>query len=384
MTHILHLTTWHPHIDGVAGSFVLEQCAALQAIGSRIGLIFSRVEGLSALSADRFLRGLPSFVHARSPVPTLGFKSWNIPGAQRFVRRFNQKMLMQLYDGYVARHGAPDILHAHVALETGMATQNLAQIHNLPYVLTEHSSEILNNALSSANRAVARATYSNARTVIAVSDVLAERILEIAPTANVTVIGNLVREHVYGLRRTGSAPEPKIRIVSIGALVDGKRIRNAIDAIAALPAELRHSICYHVVGDGPERRALEAQAHHAGLDVVFHGSKSHDDAMQILADADLLLHPSAYETFGIVLAEAMAVGLPVIATRCGGPESIVTSDTGVLVPIDDINALTSAIEAVIADIDNWRSKSARISDHSRLQFHEKAVAEKIFRGVYEL
>jgi glycosyltransferase involved in cell wall biosynthesis len=251
-------------------------------------------------------------------------------------------------------------------------------------VITEHSSEILNNALSSANRAVARATYSSARTVIAVSDVLAERIREIAPTANVTVIGNLVREHVYGLRRNGSVPEPKIRIVSIGALVDGKRIRNGIDAIAALPAKLRHSICYHVVGDGPERRALEAQARHLGLDVVFHGSKCHDDAMQILADADLLLHPSAYETFGIVLAEAMAVGLPVIATCCGGPESIVTSDTGVLVPIDDINALTSAIEAMIADIDNWRSKSAHISDHSRLQFHEKAVAEKIFRGVYEL
>lgn len=384
MTHILHLTTWHPHVDGVAGSFVVEQCAALEALGTRIGLIFSRVEGLSALSADRFLRGLPGFVHARSPVPTIGFKSWNIPGARRYVRHFNQKMLMQLYNCYVARHGAPDILHGHVALETGIAALTLAKMHNIPYVLTEHSSEIMTKTLSPSDRNVAHSAYANARTVIAVSDPLAERIRAIAPEANVMVVGNLVREKVFELRRFTSASDPVIQIVSVSSLVEGKRIRNAIDAIAALPVELRRFVRYHIVGEGPDRKALEVQAGLAELNVTFHGALPHDDAMQILAAADLLLHPSAHETFGIVLVEAMAVGLPVIATRCGGPESIVTNDTGILVPVDDINALTRAIQAIVVDIGNWRSKSAQISEYSRSNFHEKAVAEKIIRGVYDL
>ena len=54
MTHALHLTAWHPVIDGFSGVFVIEQCAALRSHGAQIGLIFSRIQGLRDMSPKRF------------------------------------------------------------------------------------------------------------------------------------------------------------------------------------------------------------------------------------------------------------------------------------------------------------------------------------------
>lgn len=379
MTHVLHLTTWYPYIDGVSGSFVVEQCSALRASGLRVGLIFSRVEGLNALNADRFIRGLPGFISEEVPLPILGFKSWNLPAAGKFVRHFNRHMLSRLYRRYEIRYGTPTILHAHVALETGLAARQLARKNGIEYILTEHSSEILVGNLDTSDRRIAEEVYSGARCVFAVSTRLAERIQEIAPCANIKVVGNLVRESVYQLRRTKRAERSRFQIISISSLVKAKRIDNAIDAIAALPENLKRKVTYHVIGQGPEREALEVRALRAGVDVIFYGGLPHDLAMQHLSNADMLLHPSSYETFGIVLAEAMAVGLPVIATRCGGPETIVSDETGLLVSVDNLVELTNAIELILDSIEYWKKKSSKISQYSRSLFHEKSISKLIIR-----
>jgi glycosyltransferase involved in cell wall biosynthesis len=219
--------------------------------------------------------------------------------------------------------------------------------------------------------------YTGARCVFAVSTRLAERIQEIAPRANIKVVGNLVRESVYQLRRTKRAKRSRFQIISISSLIKAKRIDNAIDAIAALPERLKRKVTYHVIGQGPEREALEIRALRAGVDVIFYGGLSHDLAMQHLSNADMLLHPSSYETFGIVLAEAMAVGLPVIATRCGGPETIVSDETGILVSVDNLKELTDAIAFMLDHIEDWKKNSFKITKYSRSLFHENSIVKMI-------
>jgi glycosyltransferase involved in cell wall biosynthesis len=377
MTHALHLTTWHPCIDGTAGTFVLEQCASLSASGLNIGVLFSRIEGLRSLRVDRFLSGLPGIVDRNGPFHEMGFKSWNLPGLTRHVRSINKLILVRLYERYRQRNGQPDILHAHVALETGAAARQLSEQIGVEYVVTEHSSQILNGQLRPNERAAAYDAYMNARTVIAVSQPLAERIHEIAPGANVKVIANLVRDNVYGLIQPVSKGQHSISIASISSLIDTKRIHQAIRAVADLPQELRNRLTYHIIGDGPERARLEAEAAKAELNVQFYGVQPHDAAMRVLAGADVFLHPSSQETFGIVLVEAMALGIPVIATRCGGPETIVSDETGVLVAVDDVPSLTDAIAHMAKDIDFWRERKSLISEHARSNYHEDVVTRKI-------
>jgi glycosyltransferase involved in cell wall biosynthesis len=68
---------------------------------------------------------------------------------------------------------------------------------------------------------------------------------------------------------------------------------------------------------------------------------------QHIQDSDIFVLPSLAETFGVVVGEAMACGKPVLATRCGGPEFILTDETGVLVPVGDPVALADAMEKFI-------------------------------------
>lgn len=380
MTHALHLTTWHPYVDGVSGVFVLEQCAALHAMGGHVGLIFSRIKGLRGITYQSLRRGMPGFVRLNVPVPTFGFKSCNMPGMNRFVPCVNDLMLHNRYKAYERAYGRPDILHAHVGLGAGVAARRIAARIGRDYVVTEHSSEILNGCLAPDRKAAVRMVYAEARSVLAVSAVLAERITDICPFANVTVVGNMVRDSVFRLRH----PEPKLgdrfTVVSISSLVPDKRIYQALVALAGLPPELKERVDYHVIGDGPERNRLRELARVGSIKTSFHGNVPHKKAMEMLSGADVLVHPSAFETFGVVLAEAMALGVPVVATRCGGPEDIVTNETGVLVPVDDIDALMSAIEDVLSHLDSWKARGNEIAEYAFARFHETAVCQAIMKA----
>ncbi len=78
-----------------------------------------------------------------------------------------------------------------------------------------------------------------------------------------------------------------------------------------------------------------------------------------LAGADLLVLPSYYESFGLVLVEAMACGIPVVATRCGGPEQIVDPASGLLVEVGDSAGLARAVERVLADYGRYDRAEVR-------------------------
>jgi glycosyltransferase involved in cell wall biosynthesis len=379
MTHVLHIATWHPYVDGVAGLFILDQCAALQAAGVQVGLIFCRIEGLRGLTAARFSRGLPGFVELAEPVPTFGFKSWNFPGLRRALPSVYEGVLENRYKTYMRRHGRPDVLHAHVALEAGPGAAAIAHATGLDYVVTEHASEILVGELSPYKSQMARQVYEGAKHVIAVSAPLADRIRALAPKARISVIGNVVRDDVFLMRRARRAASDQILVVSISSLTSNKRLDHALRALDGLPEALRKRIDYRIVGDGAERRALELQARGTKVHTSFAGNLPHSEAMALLAKADLFLHPSAYETFGVVLAEAMALGIPIVATREGG--HIVPPPAGTLVAADDIAAMTQAIETVL------RSPSRQaISDEAvrfaRRSFHESSIASAI-AGTYQ-
>jgi L-malate glycosyltransferase len=110
------------------------------------------------------------------------------------------------------------------------------------------------------------------------------------------------------------------------------------------PARLR------LVGDGPERPRIEAQLHDLGLtaDVEFLGERI--DLPTVLRDAALFLLPSETESFGLAALEAMACGLPVVASAVGGlPEVVVDGETGFLRPVGDVDAMAACAVHLLQD-----------------------------------
>ena len=132
-----------------------------------------------------------------------------------------------------------------------------------------------------------------------------------------------------------------------GRLTAAKALDVALQAVAAVP-----DASLLVVGDGPDRGALEEQTRELGLDgrVRFLGGRSREDVLRILAAADAGLLSSRWENFPHLVVEALAAGTPVIATAVGGvPEIVRDGENGLLVPPGDPAALAAAMRRLITD-----------------------------------
>ncbi|SNX74578.1 glycosyltransferase involved in cell wall bisynthesis [Cereibacter ovatus] len=152
----------------------------------------------------------------------------------------------------------------------------------------------------------------------------------------------------YG--RTADRPAGK-EIVFVGRLAAVKGVPVLLDAFAEV-LKTHPDARLTLVGDGPERAAIEARAEALGGAVTFTGYLSQDEVAGVLARADLFALPSFAEGVPVVLMEAMASRLPVVATRIAGiPELVAEGDSGCLVPPGDAPALARALERLLQDPD---------------------------------
>ncbi|HUP41708.1 MAG TPA: glycosyltransferase family 4 protein [Thermoanaerobaculia bacterium] len=202
-----------------------------------------------------------------------------------------------------------------------------------------------------------RATTRLADRVVAPSRATAAELREDYGVAEAAVIAN-------GVAAPPPAPAPAPRDPSAGGpvvLYAGRlRTRTAVAVLLAAFARLRaeHPAAVLVVaGDGEQRPALEAQARRLGIAaaVRFLGAQPRDAMPALYAAADLFCLPSLYEGFPLAILEAMAAGLPVVATAVAGvPEAVEHGVTGLLVPPEDAAALARALDELAADPERAR------------------------------
>lgn len=210
-------------------------------------------------------------------------------------------------------------------------------------------------------RSLNRWLWQQTRAGIAISDSIARFVVEVegAPPARLRTIHYGLdyvarnpsdRQSVkQSVRRELRLPDDALVVGMTCRLVEQKGVSYGLQAF--VPVTARFPNAYLIIaGDGPLRQALEneAAALNLGERVRFLGWR--DDVPQLMHAFDLLLAPSLWEGFGLVILEAMAGGLPVVASRVSAiPEIVVDGETGLLVPPRDTDALAEAITHLLND-----------------------------------
>ncbi len=377
--HVLVIPSWYAsEYNPANGGFFRDQCLALHRAGAQVGVVYPELRRLrsfrpAALAANHFqTQWLDD-----DGVPTLRYQGWAAPA--RVNLPLWRRAALRLFDRYVERFGRPDLIHAHGAQTAGCAAAYIKSRRDIPYVLTEHSSAFARGLFPEWKRPALEAAFAGARCVAAVSASLSD---SIAPWLGdrrdaVEVIPNLVDTEFFDLpdRRPPASP---FRVLCVALLNANKRVDVLLRAFASAFED--REVCLEIGGDGPERPRLEALARELGIEsrVRFLGLLSREQVRDAMHRSHLFVLSSVRETFGLVCVEAMACGLPVLATRSGGPEEIVHADVGWLVPPEDVDALAEGLarahESGVVD----RDRADAIRDDASRRFGEQAVTTRLF------
>ena len=292
----------------------------------------------------------------------------------------------------VTRDGRLDLLHVHYAAPHAVAAllarQMLAEAANgqprCPLVTTVHGTDVTLVGAHPSFRDVVGWALRGSDRVTAPSHALRQEVTERFSLADpVDVVPNFVPIAASRVSREAAgeaSPGAGMQIVHISNFRPVKRVADVVAAFALVRQRLPVRLC--LVGDGPDRADAERQCRELGLadHVSFVGNQALVEPF--LEQSDLFLSASESESFGLASLEALACGVPVVATRTGGvPEVVCEGGNGLLCPVGDVESLAASCVSLLCD----PSRRSAFSEHgrrwARSRFGRGAIVAR-YREIY--
>lgn len=249
-----------------------------------------------------------------------------------------------------------DLIHAHFTWPSGAVAVRLKQIHSSPVIITEHTSTTFQKAVETQDPVFIEA-WREADSLVRVrrNDVALFERVGISLGKVTSIPNGYDSERFYpsdalNCRATLNLPLDKKIILYVGNFYsEAKGHKYLIDAISIIVKQRKDVLCI-IIGSGKLQTDIEKQIKSLDLDdfVYLPGRKSHGEIPIWMNACDIFVLPSLSESFGVVQLEAMACGKPVVATRNGGSEEIITSSVhGILVEPSDPGSLADGIMAAL-------------------------------------
>ncbi len=256
-----------------------------------------------------------------------------------------------------------DLLHVHYAIPHSisalLAKQMMAPKRRLPFVTTLHGTDITLVGSDRSYFPITKFSIEQSDGITAISQYLRRQTEEVFGIHHpIRVIPNFVNCRTYH-----PAPERRRAEPTLVHISNFRAVKRPLDCIRILEA-VRRELPVHLLmaGDGPERGPAEMLAHELGVaaHVTFLGKQDHIE--RLLPETHVMLLPSELESFGLAALEAMACGVPTVATQTGGlPELITSGEDGFLEPVGDVAAHAARVLALLQDRDLY----ARVSEAAR-------------------
>lgn len=248
-----------------------------------------------------------------------------------------------------------DIIHSHLSYPAGFLGTIIQKRKKIPNILTEHT-RIRKYFRSWIHKKCVLYALKNATCIISVSNSLKEEISPFCHRA-INVIHNIVDVDKFELVK--SNPGSTLNIGFLGGMGNNNKGLDLLLKSASLLE--RKDFLLHIGGDGTLLDSYRKMAKELGIEAncKFYKGILRSDIALFYSGLDIFILPSRYETFGVVLIEAMACGIPVIATKCGGPQEIVIPSTGMLIEKDNPEELAKAISIMAENLGSYNKEAIR-------------------------
>ena len=347
---ILVIPTWYPNgKDQLMGIYHKEYCEALAKDPEiDVDMLFVETtklsEPLKSLTVKRWEKitetnynvYINRIVNVTKISPQWHFK--------RYVKQVEKAFIK-----YLKTNPKPDILHAEVTIPTGYAVSLIGEKYNIPVIVTEHAS-FFKDFFTGDNVKYSEYVLKHAY-FTAVSKYMVDAIPSYVERK--AVIPNLVDTETFKLDRK----EIKgLRIAYVCAFRKGKRVEDLLSALKIIIDEKNiKDVKLTIVGDGYLSDFYHQKCHDLGLDeyVEFTGRKSKKEIAEILNQNNIFAIPSIRETFCIPGIEALASGMPVVSTKCLGPEEYIDEKCGKLVSVGETKEIAEAICEVYNNLNKY-------------------------------
>lgn len=355
------------------GCFEKDQAEALTALGHKVVVI----------SVDSRFRWIPRrFGLTHTLINEINYySSFYIPsvlfekiGAFKFNLFLRLLQFGRIYKHIFKVYGKPDIVYSHYLSNTYLATK-LKDKYNIPIVAIEHWSKLNSDQLPFDARFMGDYAYGKVDALISVSESLRQRLLQHFNMSSVVVYNMLGSEFTnLPIYQNVKKEIGIVNFVSVGSLIYRKGYDILVEAFAKLKVS---NFKLQIIGEGNLHKDLQELIDRNELSdkILLLGQKNKKEIVEILSQSDVFVLSSRAETFGVVYIEAMMLGLPVIATACGGPEEFVQKSNGILIPTGNVDVLAEALLFMCTNYETYNRKS--IAEDCRKRFSPQTIAKQL-------
>ena len=345
---ILFLTPWYPDKKiPHHGVFVREQAAAV-AQEHEVVLISSKVD------YSRFK--LFSWTLTESTFENVKEYRLLINRSLPFLNQLVYFGVSIYVSNKIAKGLSPDLIHGNIGYPGGFWTYGVAKLQRVPYIMSEHYSRFTYNFRSLIHRSLTLFSLKRASRIVSVSTPSAKEIQQYVKRS-VDVVSNMVNTNRFTIVAKKS---DVLQMGFIGGMSSDTH-QKGLDLLLGACKHLTIDYALHIGGSGKYLEYYKelAKTYEIEDKCKFYGLMDYDAIPAFMNRLDFFISSSRFESFGIVMVEAMASGLPVLATNSGGPSDFINQKNGLLIEPNNEDALKNGILEMIRIQDKFNRDEIR-------------------------
>jgi glycosyltransferase involved in cell wall biosynthesis len=321
---VLFISSWYPSAtNALKGIFVKKHAAAISAAGVQIQVLALTINYSAKLYEKKILRFKDEY----------GVDTYLIEINSRFYKGlylnlFWQYRLIKKAYRAISSEFKLQVIHSNVLFPAGILGYWLGRRENLPYIITEHWSKVPRFMQKSLWANEGRKAYKEAKAVTVVSTFLKSRIESyIEVRSKVVVIPNVINTALFQYAERKKAIG-EISFACVAHWQAPKRPDLIFSALNEYSQMVGDRIILKVVGEGALMEVLKRKKWN--FEIIYYGNLASGDLADVLKKTDYFLHASEIETFSIVIAEALATGIPVLSSGVGAIPELIDESNGLV------------------------------------------------------